>query len=90
MRDELAERTGAARGVVHRGAGTKHEPFEPAEQRIARELPARDREVGGDRAIRGAEAPHTIGTETRRLAARVVDEPLELAPHRRALGDEVV
>ena len=88
--DEVAQRSAAARRVVHGRARAVHESFQPTQQRIAGELPPRDREVGRGGAVRGAEPAHTVGAELRRFVARAVDEVLELGPDRRAFVHELV
>ena len=66
------------------------ELFEAGDDRIRREAPAREREVGRDRAVAMPEPQHAVGSEARRSAATAVEQPFELGPGRCSVPQELV
>jgi len=66
------------------------QPFEPYDDRIARESSAREREVGGRGAIALAESAYTVGSEAAGTTSDTVDERFEFDPCWGSFGNELV
>ena len=86
----MEERRAAGRRCVHEVARAADEPFETRDDRIVRELPSREREIGRRGAVRGAEAANAVGAEPLRPLPRPPHELRQLLPGGLALPDETL
>jgi len=66
------------------------QPFEPYDNRIARESATRQREVGGRGAVALAESAHTVGSEAGGTTSGTVDERFQFDPGWGPFGNELV
>ena len=88
VRDESAQADAASRDGVHERARGGDEPLEPGDNRVPREDPTRESEVGGGGTIEAAELQHTRRSERFRPPASFPHERLEPAPGLVPVSDE--
>jgi hypothetical protein len=71
-------------------AASVDQPFEPYDNRIAREPTTRQCEVGGRGAVTLAESAYTVGTEAAGTTSGTVDERFQFDPGWGSFGNELV
>ncbi len=87
---ELAHGVARPGRVVDRVTSAFGEPFEAPDDGIRREPAPREREIGRDRPITGAQAHNAVGSESCGRGATTLDELFELRPRRGSVAHELV